>query len=141
STSFSLRDRNRVHNIRVAAKAIDGLFLLPGEEFSYNATVGPRRASAGFRTAPEIVQGNLVPGIGGGVCQVSSTLYNIALLADLEITRRHHHRFPVHYLPAGRDATVSDGGLDLRFRNRLDAPVALLLSVKGGRLLARLYGA
>src|SRR5207248_462182 len=79
--------------------------------------------------------------IGGGVCQVSSTLYNAALLADLEITRRHHHHFPVHYLPAGRDATVSDGGLDLRFRNRLGAPVALLLSVKGGRILARVYGA
>jgi vancomycin resistance protein YoaR len=140
TTSFSLRDRNRAHNIRVAARAIHGLFLMPGDEFSYNATVGRRRASAGYRTAPEIVQGNLVPGIGGGVCQVSSTLYNAALLADLEITRRHHHRFPVHYLPAGRDATVSDSGLDLRFRNRLGAPIALLVAVNGGRVHARIFG-
>jgi vancomycin resistance protein VanW len=140
STNFSLRDRNRVHNIRLAAQSISGRFLLPGDEFSYNAAVGPRQRRAGFRTAPEIVNGELVPGIGGGVCQVSTTLYNAALLADLQVTRRFHHRFPVHYVPAGRDATVSDGGLDLRLRNGFDAPVALLLSVEGARIRARVFG-
>jgi vancomycin resistance protein YoaR len=141
STSFSLRDRNRVHNIRLAAKAIDGLFLLPGDTFSYNTTVGPRRRSRGFRTAPEIVRGELVPGVGGGICQVSTTLYNVALLADLEVTRRHHHRFPVSYVVAGRDATVSDGGLDLRLRNPHDAPIVLFVSAEGNRVRARVFGA
>jgi vancomycin resistance protein YoaR len=141
TTSFSMRDRNRVHNIRVAARSINGLFLLPGDEFSYNETVGPRRRRTGFRTAPEIVRGELVPGIGGGVCQVSTTVYNAALLADLEVTRRFHHRFPVHYVAAGRDATVSDGGLDLRLRNRFDAPVALLVAVEGAHIRVRIFGA
>lgn len=141
TTSFSLRDRNRVHNIRLAARAINGTYLLPGDEFSYNSTVGPRRRRAGFRTAPEIVRGVLVPGIGGGVCQVSTTLYNAALLADLQVTRRYHHRFPVHYVAAGRDATVSDGGLDLRLRNGLGAPVVLMMAVEGARIRARVFGA
>jgi vancomycin resistance protein YoaR len=141
TTSFGQRDRNRVHNIHVAGRSINGLFLLPGDEFSYNETVGPRQRRAGYRTAPEIVKGELVPGIGGGVCQVSSTVYNAALLADLEVTRRFHHRFPVHYVAAGRDATVSDGGLDLRLRNRFDAPVALLVDVAGSHIRVRVFGA
>jgi vancomycin resistance protein YoaR len=83
----------------------------------------------------------LVPGIGGGVCQVSTTLYNAALLANLEIVRRSHHQFPVKYVPSGRDATVADGYLDLRFRNRLDRPVALNITAEGSRVIARVVGA
>jgi vancomycin resistance protein YoaR len=132
--------RNRVHNITLAVGAIDGTVLLPGDVFSYNDTVGPRVPSAGYREAPVIIKGELQPGTGGGICQVSSTLYNAALLADMEIVRRSHHAFPVHYLPAGRDATVTDGGLDLQFKNRLEHPVALDAKVTGGRVVFNIYG-
>jgi vancomycin resistance protein YoaR len=140
STSLGGSSRNRRHNIRVACEAIDGTVLMPGEVFSYNATVGPRTERAGFRTAPVIIHGELVPGTGGGVCQVSSTLYNIALLGDLKIVRRTHHHFPVHYVPAGRDATVAYGSLDLRFANSLPGPVALDVKSVGSRVMVRLYG-
>src|SRR6185436_11587408 len=94
--------RNRVGNIRIACKAIDGTVVLPGEVFSYNEVVGPRVPSAGYKEAPVIISGELSRGIAGGICQVSSTLYNAALLSDMAIVRRTHHGFPVHYLPAGR---------------------------------------
>jgi vancomycin resistance protein YoaR len=141
STRFRAGERNRAHNIRLAARAIDGLILLPGDLFSYNTVVGRRTRSRGYRLAPQIVDGELVPGVGGGVCQVSTTLYNAALLADLQIVERRHHQFPVRYVPSGRDATVADGYLDLRFRNHLDGPVALLLSTQGSQLIARVVGA
>jgi vancomycin resistance protein YoaR len=141
STRFRAGEKNRAHNIRLACRAIDGVILLPGDVFSYNETVGHRTRRAGFRLAPQIVDGELVPGIGGGVCQVSTTVYNAALLADLQIVRRNHHQFPVHYVPAGRDATVADGSLDLRFRNRLSRPVALHVTAEGSRVVARVFGA
>ncbi|MGV3719885.1 MAG: VanW family protein, partial [Actinomycetota bacterium] len=118
----------------------DGAVLLPGDVFSYNDTVGPRVASAGFKEAPVIVRGKLEPGTGGGICQVSSTLYNASLLADLEIVRRRHHAFPVAYVPAGRDATVVDGVIDFRFKNRLKHAIAIDSKVVGGRVIVHLYG-
>lgn len=141
STHFRPGERNRSHNIRLAAAAIDGLILLPGDVFSYNETVGRRTRARGYRLAPQIVDGEMVPGIGGGVCQVSTTLYNAALLADLQIVERRHHQLPVKYVPSGRDATVADGYLDLRFRNGLARPVALNVVAEGGRLVARVIGA
>lgn len=140
STGLGGSSSNRRHNIRVACAAIDGTVLRPGELFSYNQTVGPRTESAGFQTAPVIIHGELVPGTGGGVCQVSSTLYNVALLGDLKIVRRTHHHFPVHYVPPGRDATVAYDSLDLRFANSLPGPVALDVKTAGSRVVVRLYG-
>jgi vancomycin resistance protein YoaR len=140
STGLGGSSRNRVHNISLACKAIDGAVLLPGDVFSYNDTVGPRVPSAGFRDAPVIIRGELQPGTGGGICQVSTTLYNAALLADLQILRRSHHAFPVHYVPAGRDATVVDGAIDFKFKNRLTHPIALDAKVTGGRVSFHLYG-
>lgn len=140
STGLGASSRNRVHNVSLACQAIDGTVLLPGDVFSYNDTVGPRVASAGFKEAPVIVRGRLEKGTGGGICQVSSTLYNAALLADLEIVRRRHHAFPVHYVPAGRDATVVDGVVDFRFKNRLTHPVAIDSKVAGGRVTVNIYG-
>ena len=140
STALGGSSRNRRHNIRIACAAIDGAVLMPGGVFSYNAIVGPRSEQAGFRTAPVIIHGELVPGTGGGVCQVSSTLYNVALLGDLKIVRRSHHQFPVHYVPPGRDATVAYGSLDLRFANSLPGPVALDVKTVGSRVVVRLYG-
>src|SRR5205823_2528692 len=140
STSMGGSSRNRRHNIQVACQAIDGTVLMPGEVFSYNDTVGPRSERAGFRTAPVIIHGELVPGTGGGICQVSSTLYNVALLGGLKIVRRSHHQFPVHYVPPGRDATVAYGSLDLRFANSLPRPVALDVKTAGSRVVIHLYG-
>jgi vancomycin resistance protein YoaR len=140
STSMGGSSRNRRHNIQVACQSIDGTVLMPGEVFSYNDIVGPRSEQAGFRTAPVIIHGELVPGTGGGVCQVSSTLYNVALLGGLKIVRRSHHQFPVHYVPPGRDATVAYGSLDLRFANNLPHPVALEIKTAGSRVVAHLYG-
>jgi vancomycin resistance protein YoaR len=141
STGLGGSSRNRRHNIRVACAAIDGTVLLPGEVFSYNEVVGPRSEDAGFRTAPVIIHGELVPGTGGGVCQVSTTLYNAALLADLRIVRRSHHQFPVHYVPPGRDATVAYGSLDLRFANTLPQPIALDVKEVGSRVVVHVFGA
>ncbi len=139
STHYSERG-NRARNIEVACRHIDGTVLLPGDVFSYNAVVGPRESEAGFRMAPVIIRGKLEDGMGGGVCQVSTTLYNAALLADLEIVSRTHHAFPVHYVSPGRDATVAYGSIDFRFKNNTDAPIAVAADGSGGRVLMRVFG-
>jgi len=102
--------------------------------------VGPRDAENGFRMAPVIVRGRLVPGMGGGICQVSTTLYNAVLLADLKVVRREHHAFPVHYVPAGRDATVAYGSIDFQFENNSDGPIALAADGRGGQVVIRVLG-
>lgn len=139
STHYS-ETGNRARNIAVACRRINGTVLLPGDVFSYNQIVGPRESGSGFRLAPVIVRGKLEPGMGGGVCQVSTTLYNAALLADLQIVSRTHHAFPVHYVPAGRDATVAYGSIDFRFRNNTDGPIAVAASGAGGRVVMRIFG-
>lgn len=140
STHFSERERNRSHNIRKAAESINGIVLLPGDEFSYNKVVGPRTLKEGFRRAPMIVKGELVPGDGGGVCQVSTTVYMAALQVGLQIVQRSHHAFPIHYAPAGLDATVVYGAIDLRFRNNTPSPIALVAEAKGGKMTVRVLG-
>ena len=140
TTRFGGTGASRGSNIALAASKIDGTVIAPGDVFSYNGTVGPRIASAGFRDAPVIVKGELVPGIGGGICQVSSTLYNAVLLSDLKIVRRSHHAFPVHYLPAGRDATVVDGAIDFQFQNNTETPIVIGASSGHGRLSFRILG-
>lgn len=141
STHFSEAQRNRSHNIRQAAARINGTVLLPGDVFSYNQTVGPRTLREGFRKAPIILHGELVPGDGGGVCQVSSTLYMTALQAGLQIVQRSKHAFPIGYAPAGLDATVVYGMLDLRFRNNTDSPIAIIAYAKRGRMMVSIWGA
>ena len=138
STHFALGDRGS--NIALATSHINGTLLAPGQIFSYNKVVGPRIESAGFRDAPVIVKGELVPGVGGGICQVSSTLYNAVLLSDLKIVSRSHHAFPVHYLPAGRDATVVDGAIDFQFQNNTPTPIYIAASSGGGHLSFRILG-
>jgi vancomycin resistance protein YoaR len=132
---------NRNHNIALAASKLRGVIIMPGEVFSFNASVGPRTAELGYLPAPVILNNILVPGDGGGVCQVSSTLFNVALLADLPIVARSNHSRPVAYLPIGRDATVVYGALDLRFRNTTGSPLLLWSSVRGLRLSIAVYGA
>ena len=140
TTRFPAWRRDRTHNLRMAAKEIDGTVVLPGGTFSYNDVVGPREKARGYRDAPIFVKGMLVPGTGGGVCQVSSTLYNAALLSNMEIVHRSHHSSEVPYVASGRDATVAYGFLDFEFRNTLSSPIYIATAVKGSRLVVAIYG-
>ena len=140
STTFSTRNYNRSTNIRLATNKINGSVIMPGETFSYNQIVGQRTAAAGFKSAAVYVGGEVTTGIGGGICQVSSTLYNSVLLANLEIVERYNHGFNPGYVPAGRDATVSWGGPDFKFKNNRNYPIKLVCSVSGGTILTQIFG-
>lgn len=141
STQFSLDNPNRVENIKLAAAALDGTILKPGEEFSFNAWVGPRVAELGYKEAQVLLAGGeITEDIGGGVCQVSTTLYNTALLSGLEIVERHPHSRPVSYVPAGRDAAVAFDYLDFRFINSQSNYILITAEVMGDRLLCKVFG-
>ena len=140
STTFATSNGNRSTNIRLAASKINGTVVMPGEIFSYNQTVGQRTAAAGFKSAAVYSGGEVTTGIGGGICQVSSTLYNAVLLANLEIVARMNHGFNPGYVPAGRDATVSWGGPDFKFKNTRNYPIRVVCSVSGGTILAQIFG-
>uniref|UniRef100_A0A7C2IDP5 Vanomycin resistance protein VanB n=1 Tax=Ammonifex degensii TaxID=42838 RepID=A0A7C2IDP5_9THEO len=140
STSFDHRKVNRVYNISVAAGALNGLLVKPGEEVSFNKIVGPRSSEAGYKTAPTIVNNEFVEALGGGVCQVSTTLYNAVLLAGLEVVERHNHSLPVAYVSPGRDATVVYEGPDFRFRNNTGKFLYLRTLVQGNRLVIKIFG-
>jgi len=115
--------------MKLAAEAIDGVIIRPGEEFSFNETVGPMTRSRGFLLAKIFVRGKEKSGYGGGVCQISSTLFNAAEEAGLTVTERHAHSKKVGYVASGRDASTSYGGIDLKFRNDYDYPVYIEASV------------
>ena len=117
STSYKDGSKGRIHNIRRAAEVISGTVLQPGEVFSYNETLGPTTKANGYKKARIFVRGKDAEGYGGGVCQVSSTLYNAADMAGLTIVERHPHSKKVGYVKEGRDAATSYGGIDLRFQN------------------------
>jgi len=140
TTSFHTCERARTHNLTLAAHQVNGKLLRPGEIFSYNETVGPRLEKLGFREAPIFVDGEIIPGTGGGVCQVSTTLYNTVLLAGLKVVARSHHSIPVKYAPKGRDATVSYGGIDFKFENTATHPIYISTQVGRGRLTIRIWG-
>lgn len=140
STTFAADDINRNHNIQLAAKAIDKTLVFSGDQFSFNKVVGKATAQRGYREAPVIVGGELVEGIGGGICQVSSTLYNTILLADLSIVERRNHGLAVSYLPPGRDATISYGWIDLKFLNDRNHAVWLRTFIDGNKLTVTFYG-
>lgn len=129
STPYKAWQRDRTYNLKIACETINGTLIKPRETFSYNKVVGPRLKEYGFRDAPMFVDGQVEPGTGGGVCQVSTTVYNTALLANMQILRRSHHSRPVVYAPVGRDATVAYPAIDLRFRNTTDGPVYIMASV------------
>lgn len=140
STRYSLADKNRSENIRLATSKINGIVLGPGDEFSFNKIVGARTANEGYKKAHVYVKGRIVEGIAGGICQVSTTLYNAVLLADLQVTSRTNHMMIVPYVQPGRDATVSYGSIDFRFRNNYKSPIKLLASVSGGILTVKVMG-
>ena len=108
--------------------------------FSFNAVVGPREAEQGYREAPIIINDELVPGVGGGICQVSSTLYNAVLLSGLKPVERRNHSLPSAYIGLGRDATVSYGGIDFKFKNTRPEPVMICSRVSGNQLFMAILG-
>ena len=140
TTRFDPSIVGRSRNIARAAASIDGEIIHPGEVFSFNETVGPTTAENGYEEAPELRDGVFVTGIGGGACQVSSTLYNSALLAGLEIVERHRHSRVLPYVEAGRDATIVYGGADFRFRNNTPHPLQVRATVSDGAITTRFLG-
>lgn len=124
-TSFNPGERNRTINLKLAAAAINGQIIQPGKTFSFNKTVGPRTKERGYLEATIFVGGKKEQGLGGGICQVSSTLYNAVLNSKLKVVERHTHSLPVTYVPTGKDATVSYGYLDFRFQNNQKYPIKI----------------
>ena len=140
STSFSGSSAGRIENIRLAAEKINGYVLNPGDKFSYNRVVGPRTEAAGFRMAQVYIGNKIADGIGGGICQVSSALYNAVVMADLKTISRTNHSIPVSYVPVGRDATVAYDTIDYVFQNNKPYPVGIRASVNGTTLNVSLLG-
>jgi len=140
TSSLQGRSDSQIHNIQLAAKKIDGTVLQPKEVFSFNRIVGERSADHGYVRAPAIVEGRMEEGLGGGICQVSSTLYNAVLLAGLKVVERHAHTTRTTSVPMGRDATVVFGGSDLRFKNTSTKPITVRASANNGRLVVRIVG-
>lgn len=140
STIYDASNKNRSTNIDLATGKIDGTIILPGETFSYNKIVGQRTIAAGYREATAYSGGKVVLDVGGGVCQVSSTLYNAALLANLEIVKRSNHSFKTSYVPEGRDATVSWGSIDFQFKNSRTYPIKISAKAKNGVVDIRIMG-
>lgn len=139
-TAANTSSDNRDTNLRLACEAINGLVLYPGDMFSYNNTLGERTAAKGYKLGLSYSGNESVETVGGGICQVSSTLYYCALLADLEILSRNAHGFATSYMPLGMDATVSWGSLDFRFRNNTDYPIRIEASASGGNTTIKLMG-
>ena len=140
STSYASSNANRSTNIALAASKINGTVLMPGEEFSFNGTVGKRTAANGFKTATVYSNGQVTTDYGGGICQVSSTLYNTVLKANLEITNRVNHTFTVGYVPIGLDATVSWGAPDFKFKNNRSYPIKIVATTSNKRLTISVFG-
>lgn len=140
STHFSTGKKSRCNNIRVASSKLNGLVLLPGDHVSFNDSVGRRTEESGFQVAGVYKDGKHDVDVGGGICQVSTTLYNAALLANLKILQRHNHSMPVPYVPLGQDATVDYGALDLAIENNTSGPIAICSEYHPGKLTFRILG-
>lgn len=140
STNYAASNRNRTTNLILAANKINGTVLMPGETFSYNKVVGARTIAAGYKEAPIYVQGRVEDGLGGGICQITSTLYNAVVYANLEVTQRTNHQFVPSYVTASRDATVVYGAIDFQFKNNREYPIKLVCSVSGGVANFKIFG-
>ncbi|HEU4753601.1 MAG TPA: VanW family protein [Armatimonadota bacterium] len=139
-TSLKGRTPNQRHNVALATRTINGTVVPPGGTFSFNRRVGSWSSDSGYKRAPVSYDGELVPSWGGGVCQASTTLYNAALLAGLQVRERHRHRWFAHYVPPGRDAAVAYRNIDLRFTNPYAWPVRIEGEVRGELVEYRVIG-
>ena len=140
STKYNAGNADRTTNLRLAANKINGTVLLPNEEFSYNAVVGERTIKSGYKMAATYSNGAVVDGLGGGICQISSTLYDAVVMANLDITTRRNHQFVTSYVPAGKDATVVWGSQDFKFVNSRKYPVRITATVQGGVATIQVWG-
>jgi vancomycin resistance protein YoaR len=132
-TEFDTKDTNRGTNISIATRSINGTVVNPGEEFSFNDTIGSTTAEYGYKESVVYVGGKKARNFGGGVCQVSTTLCNAAINAGMTITERHDHSLPVNYVPNGKEAATShNGDLDFKFINERNHPVRILADVQNG---------
>ena len=140
STKYAASNKNRTTNLRLAAEKIDGTVLLPGEVFSYNNVVGERTISAGYKDAAIYLNGQVVDGLGGGICQISTTLFNAVLFSNLEIVELYNHQFIPSYATAGRDATVVYGVKDFKFKNSRNYAIKITCSVSNGVASFQIWG-
>ena len=139
-TYYDARNYNRTTNLVLAANKINGTVLMPGEIFSYNQVVGERSIAAGYKEAPIYVSGRVEDGLGGGICQITTTLYNAVVYANLEVVERTNHQFVPSYVGAGRDATVVYGAIDFKFKNTREYPIKIVCSVSGGVATFQILG-
>lgn len=139
STAFATSTANRINNIELATKAINGTLLMPGETFSFNETVGERTKARGYKEAGVIIGDKIESGIGGGICQVSSTLYNAMLRAEVPSVERRNHSLPLAYIGKGLDATVDWGHIDYKFKNTLEYPVYIEGYVENKKVYFNVY--
>jgi len=140
STKFNQGDANRSYNIKLACSKINGILLMPGQDFSMNKSLGPRTSENGYKDAPVILKNELVKSAGGGVCQVTTTLYNAVLLSKLKVVERQHHSMPLGYIDMGRDATIAEDYIDFKFRNSNGYPIAIFSSVTGNVVSVYILG-
>lgn len=141
STRYNSYEVDRSHNLQLAVSACNGTVVMPGEVFSYNKTLGPRTPARGYKEAFVYTAGKVEKGVGGGICQVSSTLYRAAMRANLRSTERHNHMFTVSYADPGIDATVAwDSGLDYKFKNNYSSPIYIEAYLSGGMVCFNIYG-
>lgn len=140
STKYYPSNKNRTTNLILAANKINGTVVMPGEIFSYNKIVGERTIEAGYKEAPIYVDGRVEDGLGGGICQITSTLYNAVLFANLDIVERSNHQFIPSYVNASRDATVVYGAIDFKFKNNRDYPIKITCSVSNGIANFKIFG-
>lgn len=140
TSKFSASNRGRTANVKLAASRINGVTLLPGEVFSYDKTIGSRTAANGYHVAGVYVGNKVEEGIGGGICQTSSTLYSAVLYSNLEIVSRTSHSLPVSYMPPGQDATIAEGSIDFKFKNNTDYPVKIVCQTGSSSVTCSIYG-
>ncbi len=139
-SSYNVYNTSRSKNLSLAAEAINGTILMPGDTFSFNDVVGERTSDKGYESAGAYVSGGSVDQIGGGICQVASTIYYCALISDLEIVDREEHMYAVSYVPLGMDATINWGTIDFKFRNNTNHPIRMETWARDGEVHVALYG-
>jgi len=140
TTTYAASNRPRVNNIHTLARALDGTLVGPGETFSLNETIGPRTAARGYQEAPAIINGRLVPSLGGGICQVATTIFNTVFESGLPVVERRNHSFYISSYPNGRDAAVAWGGPDFKFKNDTGHWVLIATSFTNSSVTVSLYG-
>lgn len=138
-SSKYVNNANRTTNLMLASKAIDGKIIQPGETFSFNRVVGERTSKKGYKPAPIFAGGGTQNGLGGGICQVASTMFNCALMANVKITERHQHSQRVAYVPLGRDAAIYWGSQDFKWTNNTKYPIKIRMSVSNGTISCKFY--